>query len=74
MLLKNGISNFGRIKLCFKDTKGGYYSVEIHNQCYKITSHFIKINYHLSNVLYHHWKRPWCWERLKANGEGGGRG
>ena len=21
-----------------------------------------------------HWKRPWCWERLKARGEGGGRG
>ena len=21
-----------------------------------------------------HWKRPWCWETLKAKGEGGGRG
>ena len=21
-----------------------------------------------------HWKRPWCWERLNAKGEGGGRG
>ena len=21
-----------------------------------------------------HWKRPWCWERLTAGGEGGGRG
>ena len=21
-----------------------------------------------------HWKRPWCWERLKAGGEGGDRG
>ena len=21
-----------------------------------------------------HWKRPWCWEKLKAEGEGGGRG
>ena len=21
-----------------------------------------------------HWKRPWCWERLKATGEGGGWG
>ena len=21
-----------------------------------------------------HWKRPWCWERLKAKGEGGDRG
>ena len=20
-----------------------------------------------------HWKRPWCWERLKAKGEGSGR-
>ena len=20
------------------------------------------------------WKRPWCWERLRAGGEGGGRG
>ena len=21
-----------------------------------------------------HWKRPWCWERLRASGEGGNRG
>ena len=21
-----------------------------------------------------HWKRPWCWERLKAKGKGAGRG
>ena len=21
-----------------------------------------------------HWKRPWCWERLKAGGQGGNRG
>ena len=21
-----------------------------------------------------HWKRPWCWERIKAGGEGGDRG
>ena len=21
-----------------------------------------------------HWKRPWCWERLKSGGEGGNRG
>ena len=21
-----------------------------------------------------HWEKPWCWERLKAKGEGGGRG
>ena len=21
-----------------------------------------------------HWKRPWCWERLRAGGEGNGRG
>ena len=21
-----------------------------------------------------HWKRPWCWERLRARGEGGNRG
>ena len=21
-----------------------------------------------------HWKRPWCWERLRAKGEEGGRG
>ena len=21
-----------------------------------------------------HWKRPWCWERLRAGGEGGNRG
>ena len=25
--------------------------MEIHNQCYKIMSHFININYHLSNLL-----------------------
>ena len=27
-----------------------------------------------SNTLPTHWKRPWCWERLKAEGEGDGRG
>ena len=29
-----------------------------------------------SNTLatWTHWKRPWCWERLKAKGEEGGRG
>ena len=25
-------------------------------------------------VLWPHWKRPWCWERLKAGGEGDDRG
>ena len=28
---------------------------------------------HLSEELTH-WERPWCWERLKAGGEGDGRG
>ena len=25
-------------------------------------------------LLRTHWKRPWCWERLKAGGEGDDRG
>ena len=27
----------------------------------------------LPDVKSWHWKRPWCWERLKAGGEGDGR-
>ena len=35
----------------------------------------LKLQYfgHLIELLTH-WKRPWCWERLKAGGEGNGRG
>ena len=25
-------------------------------------------------MMYFHWKRPWCWERLKVGGEGDNRG
>ena len=28
----------------------------------------------VSDSLWPHWKRPWCWERLKAGGEGDNRG
>ena len=28
----------------------------------------------MSNIPFTHWKRPWCWERLRAKGEGGSRG
>ena len=28
----------------------------------------------LSHPYVTHWKRPWCWERLKAGGEGDDRG
>ena len=37
-------------------------------------------SFFLSAILYHaweeptHWKRPWCWESLKAEGEEGDRG
>ena len=27
-----------------------------------------------ARTIISHWKRPSCWERLKAKGEGGGRG
>ena len=26
------------------------------------------------NYIFFHWKRPWCWERLRAGGEEGDRG
>ena len=29
---------------------------------------------HLMQRALHHWKRLWCWERLRAGGEGGNRG
>ena len=32
------------------------------------------IRYINGNLPFPHWKRPWCWERLKAKGEGGSRG
>ena len=28
----------------------------------------------IENAQWTHWKRPWCWERLKAGGEGDNRG
>ena len=37
----------------------------IHTWCDNTWSYFINIKY---------WKRPWCWERLKAGGEGDDRG
>ena len=32
------------------------------------------IRYSNGNLPFSHWQRPWCWERLKAKGEGGSRG
>ena len=43
-------------------------------------SFFSYFLYHYSNTLVTwcevptHWKRPWCWERLRAGGEGNDRG
>ena len=33
----------------------------------------LKLQY-FGHLMLTHFKRPWCWERLKANGTGGGRG
>ena len=33
----------------------------------------LKLQY-LGHLMQTHWKRPWCWERLKAGGEGDDRG
>ena len=27
-----------------------------------------------AHIFHNHWKRPWCWERLKAGGQGDDRG
>ena len=42
---------------------------------YSLEGLILKLQYlgHLSEELTH-WKRPWCWERLKAGGEGENRG
>ena len=34
------------------------------------------VPYHCGHLMRRltHWKRPWCWERLRAGGEGGSRG
>ena len=36
----------------------------------------LKLQYcgHLMQRALHHWKRPGCWEKLRAGGEGGDRG
>ena len=36
----------------------------------------LKLQYigHLMQRTWNHWKRPWCWERLKVGGEGDNRG
>ena len=33
----------------------------------------LKLQY-FGHLMLTHWKRPWCWERLKAGGEGNDRG
>ena len=33
----------------------------------------LKVQY-FGHLMLTHWKRPWCWERLKAGGEGDNRG
>ena len=44
------------------------------NPEYSLEGLMLKLQYfgHLCKELTH-WKRPWCWERLKAKGEEGGR-
>ena len=34
----------------------------------------LKLQYFGHMMEKYHWKRPWCWERLKAGGEGDNRG
>ena len=36
--------------------------------------HFLSTPFFFFNHYYTHWKRPWCWERLGAGGEGDDRG
>jgi len=39
----------------------------------KTSPHLLK-SYWPPNVKSSHWKRPWCWERLRSREEGGDRG
>ena len=47
------------------------------NPEYSLEGMMLKLQYfgyHLFGKELTHWKRPWCWERLKAKGWEGGRG
>ena len=56
------------------EKKGGYWQLKI-EKAYRMFN-----TYRSSNTLptwceeLTHWKRPWCWEKLKAQGEGDDRG
>ena len=43
---------------------------------YSLEGLMLKLQYSLATWCKEltHWKRPWCWERLKAGGEGDSRG
>ena len=51
---------------CWRRLLGGHWTARRSNQ-----SILKKINPECKEVT--HWKRPWCWERLKAGGEGENR-
>ena len=46
------------LNTCWKDCCWSWSSSRLATWCKELT----------------HWKRPWCWERLRAGGEGGDRG
>ena len=44
------------------------------NPEYSLEGLLLKLKLQYFSHLLTHWKRPWCWERLKAGGEGVDRG
>ena len=44
------------------------------NPRYSLEGLMLKLSSSISGQELTHWKRPWCWERLKAGGEGDDRG
>ena len=44
------------------------------NPEYSLKRLMLKLKFQYLGYLMHSWKKPWCWERLRAKGEGSDRG
>ena len=53
--------------------QGTFLWLKIREETPPSENHMISLFYKVCEELTH-WKRPWCWERLKVGGEGDNRG
>ena len=72
MLLNGGVGNDLRIPWTAK--RSNQYFLEEISPEYSLEGLMLKLKLQYWCEELTHWKRPWCWERLKAGGEGDDRG